>query len=369
MTYARHLPIVFAAMALLASGASAQSKDVAPDCSTYFLNSEARFNTSIETAACARATVNRQMLINSIDVVPRVVAGSFGIGPTQVNPAGLSGLTADEFQQRMARGTAMVISPVADAAPATAAPALWNVWGDGKYTWNDNGPASFDMDGPLWNGMFGLDYKVTSKFTLGVMASYESSDLEGMGADLKSDGWGIGPYVGVVLTDNLVFSANALASKIDSSQFDKLFEFDSDRIQAAASLNGYWYQGTWRFNPGISLSWSKEWMEETAGFLADQTIETGLLSTAVQIGNTLHLSDQATVEPWAGAAFDYTFLNRTATDGFATVDDPYADIRLQAGLNFAFGSSTQLAVTGEYSGLLRDQSDSYSGEVNLAIQF
>ena len=89
----------------------------------------------------------------------------------------------------------------------------------------------------------------------------------------------------------------------------------------------------------------------------------------LQIGDTLRIDDKTTVEPWAGAALDYTFLNRTDTEGFASVDDPYADLRIQAGLNFNFGSNVQLALIGEAGGLLRDQTDSYSAEANLAFQF
>lgn len=369
MSGLRFIPLAIAFFCLTAAQASAQSNGKDFDCSTYLLTRDAAEGPILQGSACARATISRQLLIHNIDVIPRVIFNSFGLGPVNIEPAGLAGLTADDFAARLAGGSALIIEPAADA-PATAATALgWNVWGDGKYTWNDNGPASFNMDGPLWNGLFGIDYKVTSKFSLGIMGSFESSNLQGDGVDLKSNGWGIGPYIGVVLTDNIVFSANVLGSRVDSSQLDELFKFKSDRLQAAASLNGYWYKGTWRFNPGISLSWSKEWMQENDGVLPDQVIETGLLTPSLQIGDTLRMNDKTTVEPWAGAALDYTFLNRTDTDGFASVDDPYADLRIQAGLNFGFGSNAQLALIGEAGGLLRSQTNSYSAEANLAFQF
>ena len=369
MSGLRFIPIAIAMFCLSAAQAGAQSRGKEFDCSTYPLTRDAAEVSTLQGSACARAIVNRQLLIHSIDVIPRVIFNSFGIGPVNVEPAGLAGLTTDDFAARLAGGSALIIQPTADATPAAATALGWNVWGDGKYTWNDNGPASFDLDGPLWNGLFGIDYKVTSKFSLGIMGSLESSNLQGDGIDLKSHGWGIGPYIGVVLTDNIVFSANVLGSRVDSSQLDELFKFNSDRIQAAASLNGYWYKGTWRFNPGISLSWSKEWMQDDDSVLPDQVIETGLLTPSLQIGDTLRIDDKTTVEPWAGAALDYTFLNRTDTEGFASVDDPYADLRIQAGLNFNFGSNVQLALIGEAGGLLRDQTDSYSAEANLAFQF
>lgn len=369
MAYSRLLLIAAGVLGIIAPQASAQEEGTDFDCSTYFASSESseEFISFEQGSACARAAVNRQMLIHNIEVIPHVVANSLGIGPPQANPAGLADLSPGEFAARLAGGSGIIVSPVADAAPAPSTP--WNAWGDGKYTWNDNGPSSFDLDGPLWNGLAGIDYKINSSTTIGLMGSYENSDLDGTGINLDSEGWGIGPYVGIMLTDNLVFSANFVGSRLTSSQFGGLFDFTSYRVQAAASLTGYWYSDTWRYSPGLSLSWSKEWLDENDGDLPDQTIETGLLTASMQVGDTLRLSDQTAVEPWAGAAFDYNFVNRTKTDGDGSVNDPYADLRLQAGLNFAFGSNAQLALTGEIGSLLRKDSATYAGEINFAYQF
>lgn len=353
-----------------AKHADAQSREQL-DCGAYRFFGEGREQLpTYVAAACARQAINHQVMINISQVVPYVVARSFGIGPDQVNPAGLGNLTPEEFGNRLEGGSAIVISPVADAAPAAVAAAKWNAWVDGKYTWNDNAPSNFDLDGPLTNGMAGIDYKLTDKITFGVLASYENSDLDGLGADLDSEGFGAGPYLGIVLTDNIVFSANLLGSRIDSSQFGSLLDFESDRLQASAALTGYWYRGTWRFTPGLSLSWSKEWLEETSGFLLpDQIIESLMLTPSVQVGNTMRLSDTTTVEPWAGVSLDHVFVNETTTKGLGTDDDPYSDLRVQAGFNFSFGSNAQLAITGEIGGLLQDSLDTYAIEANLAVQF
>jgi hypothetical protein len=42
---------------------------------------------------------------------------------------------------------------------------------------------------------------------------------------------------------------------------------------------------------------------------------------------------------------------------------------LQGGLNFAFGANTQLALTAEISGLLNEDSDTYTAGANFAFQF
>jgi hypothetical protein len=357
--------LVCAAMAASALPAAAQSVPLACDNLGLLKQRIPQLLTG-----CARTIIDRQSLIDQSSLLPRVIAESLGMEPDEIEPAGLELLTSDQAQDRLSGGSDIAIAPAAETATAPAA--RWNLWGDGRYSAIDGSAVVSDLDGPLWNAIAGLDYKLTDKFTLGVMAAYESSDLEGSGPlppALRSEGWGAGPYLGVVLNDNIVFSANLLGSLLDSEQSGG-FNFDSQRLQASTGLAGYWYRGTWRFSPAVSLAWSKEWLEETAGLLNDQTVEVAILSPSLQIGNTLTLSGTTTMEPWAGVALDWTFINKSKDAVLGTiVDDPNTDLRLQAGLNFGFGNNIQLALTGEAAGLLLDETDTYSGEVNLALQF
>ena len=88
-------------------------------------------------------------------------------------------------------------------------------------------------------------------------------------------------------------------------------------MQASAAFNGYWYYGSWRYNPSLTLTWSKDWEEETNGLFPDRKIEVGVFVPAMQVGKTLKLNDTTTVEPWAGAALDVTFLDEVAISGCA----------------------------------------------------
>ena len=75
---------------------------------------------------------------------------------------------------------------------------MWNIWIDGKYSWLDDTVAFSDLDGSLVNGVIGADYKVSDRLVLGLMGTYETSDLEGSGATQDTDGWGGGAYHGPV---------------------------------------------------------------------------------------------------------------------------------------------------------------------------
>ena len=362
-----------AGLLLLAAGsgiASAQVVGPRDNCNVFVNGGTAGdlFN------ACIAGDLGRLNAIAIPSAVSRAVANSFHIGPEivgpqVVEPTGLQGLIAADPDQHL-QPSPFVISPAADvAAAAPAAAVAWNAWANGRYLHSDYSSSGGGLDGGTATGIAGLDYKLTSKLTLGMLISAETSSLDSALNDYNSRNFGIGPYLGLVLTDNIVFSANAQRSWIESDSTGGLLNFDTDRVQASGSLNGYWYFGTWRVNPSATVTWSKDWETENSGFFADREIEVGVFVPALQAGKTLRLSDKATVEPWAGAALDVTFLSDVRITGFPTDSDPNTDLRLQAGLNFGFGDYAQLAITGEAAGLLQKDFDNYSIDANLAVQF
>ncbi len=70
---------------------------------------------------------------------------------------------------------------------------------------------------------------------------------------------------------------------------------------------------------------------------------------------------------WIKSRDTIGFLEDVRT--FQILDDPYADLRLQGGLNFAFGANAQLALIGEISGLLVKDTETYTAGANFAFQF
>ena len=224
--------------------------------------------------------------------------------------------------------------------------------------------------------MVGFDYRLSSSVVLGILGTYEHSRLETEGVlpiSQKTDGYGGGAYVGVTLTPNIIFSGMATYAAIDTELgLSRDGETDSDRVQLSGAFTGYWYSGTTRLSPSLTLAWSKEWQDAFSGGLTPkQRFETGVLTGGTVIGHTLALAGTSTIEPWAGAFIDYTFINDVTTPGPIAVGsyDEQVDLRLQLGLNLSLAGNVQLSVTGETSGLLLDETDTYAGEANLAIQF
>jgi hypothetical protein len=324
-----------------------------------------------EITGCTKSQDNLRSVLNFNQTISNVVVGR--LRPADVAPAGLT-LDAAEALSRLTGSQEIAIVPTADMVEAAPELPSWNFWVDGKYNWlNDTSNVS-DLDGHLVNLIVGADYKVNDRLVLGLLASHESSNREDDVAPfpfMETDAWGGGAYFGLTLTPNWILSGNAALSDINTESGGFVVsEFDSLRVQAAAALTGYYYAGTWRISPSLGLAWSEEWQEDKAGFLPDETFLTGALSPGIQIGNTVALSDTVTVEPWGGAQLDWNFLNKVKQDGVGTIlDDPNVDLRLQGGLNFSFGPRTQLALTGEVSGLLLDNITTYTAGAQFAFQF
>lgn len=323
-----------------------------------------------EITACAKSLLNRQSLINTTTSINKVILDRFGLGPNQTEPAGLELTSAKEIAERLSGGRSILIAPAADVAVPAGNP-MWNVWADGKYSWLDDDTAFSGLDGSLVNVVVGADYKISDRLILGVMGTYETSDMKGDGLlppAHDTDGWGGGAYLGLTLTDNWVLSATVLGTDLDTD-VNGGTSFDSARIQASSGLTGNWYSGTWRYSPSLTVAWSKEW-QDSSGALNAQTIETGIISPGFQVGSSISIGGASTIEPWLGAQLDWVGINKVVDDGTGTIlDDPYTDLRLQTGLNFAFGANAQLALTGEISGLLVKDSETYTAGANFAFQF
>lgn len=348
-------------LACIAGSSQVRAQSYGDDCSELD-------DTSPEmVTACAKSLLNRQSLINTSASITKIIIDRFDFGPNQTEPAGLELSDPTDVLERLKSNDRITIAPTADVVAPAANP-MWNIWIDGKYSWLDDTDAFTDLDGSLVNGVVGADYKVSDRLVLGLMGTYETSDLEGLGVTQDTDGWGGGAYLGLTLTDKWVLSATLLGTELDTD-VNGSTNFDSTRIQASSALTGYWYSGTWRYSPSLTVAWSEEW-QDANGTSNAQTIETGIISPGFQVGNSISIGGASTVEPWLGAQLDWVGINKVVDDVTGTIlDDPYTDLRLQGGLNFAFGANAQLALTAEVSGLLYEDSDTYTAGANFAFQF
>jgi Autotransporter beta-domain len=327
--------------------------------------------------ACHKQLVNRESLIHlnhhiQDNVVARLLSGG------APEPAGLA-LDEGTARKRLEGSGSIDIIPTADIDAAPAPARKWNAWIDGKFTWIEADEALGDTEGGLFNGLAGIDYKITDRFIVGLLGSFESSDLETDLAPVqttKTEGYGGGAYMGLTVTDNIVLSATATGTFIDTDvAFNGVTaDIESERLQLSGGATGYYYFGQTRFTPLVNVAYSKEWQDDFVdsggAAAADQTFESSVLSAGAQLGHTFSGGNGMSIEPWLGAQLDWTFLDKSKIDGAAALEaDDTVDIRVQGGFNVSFAENVQLSVMGDISGLLLDDTDTYAVDAVLAVQF
>ena len=232
---------------------------------------------------CAAADLARQNTIYVPGVLQRMLARSFGFGPTQVQPTGLAGIIAGDVDQRLAPSE-FVIAPTADVSAVAAPATSWNAWVDGRYLYTDYTDDAGDLDGPTFTGLAGIDYKITSKVSLGLAGlrrklrfrrpadrSREQHDRRRPLCRRRPDRQH--RLLGQSSGQPGRFGAGwrACCSSIPTGS----------RPLQPSTVTGTRAPGA--SHRALTFAWSKDWEEESSGLFADRTIETGVLTPVLPV--------------------------------------------------------------------------------------
>lgn len=253
---------------------------------------------------------------------------------------------------------------------------LWNAWIDASFINTDRDHSTFAYDGPMVTASAGLDRSFGESTVIGLLVNYEHVDFDTtigvLSGSLQSDSFGIGAYGGMALTTNIVADAMFIYGWGDNDVVDVFGanSYDSERIQAAANLTGYWFHEAWRYSPAIGVTWSSEEQDAYAGGLVpNRKFESGVALASLQIGRTHFYDDVRWIEPWIGVGAEWEFYSSGVTSGVPGIDlDPF-DLRVLGGINVQMGPSVTANVRADIAGLARE--DYLVGTVGgqLAVRF
>ena len=258
----------------------------------------------------------------------------------------------------------------------------WNAWFDAAYIYTDRDHSISGYDGPMVAASLGFDYSVGESTLIGMLLSYENTDFDtafggGIGR-LESNSFGIGLYAGSAITEHIVADAMLIWSRANTDVVEtgpNSGSFDSDRVQAAANLTGYWYQDAWRFSPTLGIAWSHDEQDSYTLMPAlavspSQTLESAVAVAGIQIGHTTFLDDVRTVEPWIGINAEWEFYSSGASGiGVPGADlDPF-DVRLLGGINTQLSDSVSAIIRADIAGLARSDYLTATVGGQIAVQF
>ncbi len=258
--------------------------------------------------------------------------------------------------------------------------ALWNTWIDGTYTHiKDSHPVS-GYEGPQNSVIVATDYQLTDRVIAGLLYNYNNSDVRNLfqPGDSRTKTHGIGPYVGVVLTDNLVFDASVVVNWTDNFGKDAtdIARYESDGWIASANLTGYWYFGNLRFSPGAGISFTgtqDDAYADTSGTaFAALTTRTGTANLAAGFGYTIALDDVRSIEPFVTLEGEWEFDNSTSPSAVTSSAPAVTrewNLRASAGVDVTLRRDMYLTIRGDFGGVGQGQFQTYAVNGQIGKRF
>jgi outer membrane autotransporter protein len=212
----------------------------------------------------------------------------------------------------------------------------------------------------------GVDRAIGVASLVGLLGNYGHVDFDTnfSGGNVQSESFGLGVYAGSAITEHIVVDAMLIWSRGDNDVKEILpppntGSFDSERIQAAANMTGYWYRDAWRYSPTVGIVWSRE--NQDAYVLVPSmtpapsaTLESGVAIAGFQIGHTTTIDDVRTIEPWIGINAEWEFHTSGVSNvGISGLDLEPFDLRVLGGLNAQISEAVSANIRADVAGLAR----------------
>ena len=275
--------------------------------------------------------------------------------------------------------TGALITPTADDASSATAATSWNIWLDGSYTGIEDRLGARAYDSDQYAVSTGFDHQLTERILVGALFNYSESDTTNIFVPATSgtDNYSVGPYLGITVTDNIVFDASFLYTWSDNAARSGgvLAAYDGESWNVNANVTGYWFFDSLRVSPKVGFSYSRSsdesYTDSGATFFAGEVTQTGTLNFGTTLAYTFQLGGGRTVEPYLTAEAEWEFLEKV-TPNVATglpEDKRDFDIRLESGVDISLAKNVSLGVNGSIGGLARSRYRSLSGGGRLTFSF
>ena len=252
----------------------------------------------------------------------------------------------------------------------------WNAWVKGA--WNIYDGENFD--GHSIDVMAGIDYRYSDSMIVGFLGGYGISDFDlvsnGTDGSFKGDGYSVGPYIGMKLSEHLQFDAMATYTYSDYASISGTTDgnFNAHRATPAAQLTGTWNYDAFFISPGIRFVYAQENQDshiDSAGTShSGLVIRAGRISLGPKIGYSHTYETGASFRPWLALNGEYDFSNQVTdvNSGLPDLSDVLS-ARFKAGFDATTATGIALSLEGNVSGLGNDQFSGYGGTAKIRVPF
>jgi len=259
----------------------------------------------------------------------------------------------------------------------TSQPALYDIWFEAHTNFYDDNRAATKQSGHTHLFFVGADYRLHPAILVGVLAQFdwagESSSVLGTSAD--GQGWMVGPYLAMRLTQNIGFDGRAAwgQSRDHVNPFG-LFEdsFSTSRSLVSGRLIGNWYYGAVRFSPSAQFIYFREtqhdYIDAINVFIPQQTVALGRFALGPEVGYRFKLYDGGMFEPFVGlkGIWDFDRDANTTVGGFVVGNDAW-HAKVEAGVILLTPWGMSVRATAAYDGIGENNFSLYQGRLLATV--
>lgn len=250
-----------------------------------------------------------------------------------------------------------------------------DVWAQGHIAHFREGESGSRSEGDFAVIYLGADYVVSRWLLVGALVQYDSMDeiSNQLGTDVEGQGWMVGPYATVRLTDNVFVQGRAAWGKSDveiSPFMTYSDEFETRRWLLEANIQGRWNVGRFLVAPHAVISYIEEHQEsyrDSMGFIIpDQRVSLGQMRFGPQVSYQTTANDGTKLEPYAEIEGIWNF-NEEGTELLTGSVGGDEELRGRVGLGFraTMPSGVSMDVSGKYDGIGADNFEAVSADVRM----
>ncbi|MCR9130689.1 MAG: Ig-like domain-containing protein [Alphaproteobacteria bacterium] len=264
----------------------------------------------------------------------------------------------------------------------------WDVWFAAEAAGVRDDRAGDDVESDFAVVQLGLDYLVSDRLIVGVLAQYDWMDERSsevfsnagatLGAQVEGEGWMAGPYAIWRVRDALTLDVLALYGGSDNTVNPLGFyedDFETDRFMLRANLTGELRSGAWRLRPQVGITHYEEtqtaYTDSLGLSIPEQSLTLGRLRAGPEVAWRDEYEDGGYLELTSRiqALWDYDPADLINEAGLLTSgnDDLRADARF--GLARRFGSGMSLRLEAGFSGLGVGDFEATTGRFEIRIPF
>jgi hypothetical protein len=262
----------------------------------------------------------------------------------------------------------------------------FDIWVEGKYTsFRDSslpGSSSNALSGEFGLFTVGADYVFSRWLLAGVMAQYDlmyqHTPSAGSTSNASGQGWTVGPYATVRLSENVFWQARGAwgQSSNEVSPYGTYTDnFESQRWLASTALQGRWTYGNWMFRPSASVAYMQDnansYVDSFGVLIPEVKSELGQAKAGPEFGYRYQYSPDLIVEPHLGMQAIYNFAG-SVTSSIGLVPGENAGPngvrgRVEVGQRAVTSGGVALDLAGSYDGIGVKGYDAYSARAQVHV--